>query len=162
MATVKAMSNTTQNLPCVLCGASGNIVREAPNPADCRVKCNSPHCGHTFSKQDSLDAQAANAIPENNFDFRDIEESQPPPAPQKEVVPSPPPEHSPSKKSGAMGTLDVPRTPAFVFISKDRSHVEFCTKKDIKKVALQWETTGKSYNLYELHSKQVTAKIEFE
>lgn len=154
-AKVMQMMNTTQELPCVICGSLGNIVREAPNPHETRVKCNS--CGHTYSKQDSLDAKQAGAIPdappENVEKFK--------PIPTEEVVPPPLPEHSPSKNIDVTGTLSVPRTPAFVFVSKDRKTVQFCTKKDLKKTALQWETLGKRYDMFELQAKKVSAKIEF-
>lgn len=56
----------------------------------------------------------------------------------------------------------VPRTVNYVFLSKDRKQVEFIPARDLKKVALKWESKGRGYELFELTPKQSSVKIDIQ
>lgn len=152
MSNVRMMRNTEKTLLCTHCGAPGNVVRESDDPAQKKLKC--LRCNFMYTAADSEAAHAAGAIPDG-----------PPPEPQpeerernvrqvredstKRVDPLP-----------EVSVTKIPRTPSYVFISKDRASSEFTTKKNVKAVALRWEYEGISYDMFELSLRRVNANIE--
>lgn len=147
--------NTDKEYPCVNCGSiNANIVREGDDP---RLKCN--ECGIMFDGSASLEAKEADAIPDS---APEIAEDNP-----REVQPR-------GKERGVQLSNDlqplfdankpkkIPRYVDYVFISKDRKQYEFISERDLKKIALKWESEGKKYELYQLTSKKSSVKVDIE
>lgn len=155
MSAVRMMKNTDKEYPCTNCGSiNSNIVREGANP---RLKCSD--CNFMFNGSDSLAAKEAGAIPDG------------PPEIQEPFIPEPPVEAERSSAdvptvNGGTGTgeasIKVPRTPSHVFIAKRRDKVEFCTKKDLKRVAVKWQYENIPHDVFELLPKTIRAKVEIE
>lgn len=60
------------------------------------------------------------------------------------------------------GSTKLPRTLAFVIVSKDRKRHEFVNKKQLKKAVFQWETRNAPYEVFELTPKAVQAKVDIQ
>lgn len=150
MALAHVIKNTDKEFPCVNCGSQNvSIVREGTDP---RLKCNAPGCGFTFNGSDSLDAKAKGSIPD---------------APP--VLQDPSPERTPDFLGDPNPLIytetvvkKLPRTLSYVIVSKDRTKHEFCNTKELKKLVLKWETSGKPYEVFELQSKQITARVDIQ
>lgn len=157
------ISNTDKIYPCVSCGSkSANIIREGSSLQETRVKCNA--CSFMYSAADSKELEEKGGIPDG------------PPVIQKPVQPASRKRRDASEEVGLSSTLSdkgvdhepgsgqkvIPRTPSFVFLSSNRSMVEFCTKRALKKTVLAWEHKGEKYDVFELAPKIVSAKIEVQ
>lgn len=130
-----------------MCGTSGNIIREGPDP---RIKCNNARCNFMYDGSVSRAAVEANSIPEKppELDEPTYEEEQPASKASKgEVV------HTTRAKR-------LPRTLSYVVVTKDRSDFEFTTSKGLKRVIFEWETSNKRYELFELTPKKVSANVD--
>lgn len=145
--------NTDKDLPCVSCGGPGNIIREGADP---RLKC--LRCNFLYNGSDSEAAKEAGNIPDGppvipdttlpKVDRNLREPITDLPKVSQEIPPS--------------SLAKIPRTPSYVFISKDRTGVEFATKKTLKQIALRWETQGRTFDCFELNPKKVSAKVTIE
>lgn len=150
----RIVSNTDKTFHCIQCGSTAtSIVRESPDP---RLKCND--CNFLFNGSDSKAAEEAGAIPNG------------PPKLQESVLPKTPRSESQGKETqpsvnvseNRSTELSIPRTPSYVFISKKRDAVEFCNKKDLKRVAVKWQYENIPHDVFELSAKLIRAKIEIE
>lgn len=146
--------NTDKNYPCVNCGAPGNIVREGPDP---RLKCT--QCGFLYDASASKEAEDAGVVPDGPPKLDDTTPPLTPPlsSETKSIV-----ERVAEKLESQASSTKIPRSPSYVFVSKDRSLSEFTTKKNLKVTTLQWETSGRKYDVFELQPKQVSAKVHIE
>lgn len=148
---------------CVSCGSENvRILREdATNP---RCKCNG--CGFTFNGADSLAAGEAGAIPDSSSDA--LAGAEEPERESVDVVADVWDQAGadwrrqgiiPSERTGPQPGYRVPRSPSYVFIAKDGAGVEFCTKKNVKQIALKW-AQGKPFNAYELSPKKFEVNLD--
>lgn len=139
------MNNTSKRYPCPNCGTPGNIIREGADP---RMKCNNARCNFMYDGSASLAAVEANAIPDKPIELDDpIAE---PLEPEVPVIRATTTAHS----------TKLPRTLSFVVVSKDRIDFEFTTKKGLKRVIFEWETSNRRYEVFELSPKKVSANVD--
>lgn len=153
-------SNTEKTYPCIFCGSkSANIIRESSSLESTRIKCND--CNGVYAASDSKELQEKGQLPDG------------PPVVQEPVQPAskdgggrdPVVRDQPSKDAVVSENRpsdrgSVPRTPSFVFISKDRAITEFYTRRDLKKAVLSWEHRGVKYDVFELNPKKISAKVD--
>ena len=155
--------DTSESYPCISCGKSDYafIRQDKQNP---RLKCNS--CGFVYNGADSLALEKAGEIPSSSAETLAAAEE-----PERMIaMPDHPEESSVELVSdyGLAGKADlrsrpaIPRTPKYVFISKTRKHVEYSTEKDVKSVAMRWESNGLNYDVYELAVKKFDIKVEID
>lgn len=146
MSAVRPMRNTEKDFPCTRCGAPGNVIREGANP---RLKCVA--CNFMFDASDSLAAKEAGNVPQSVPEMQDnVAELPRANAEPKEIGNRP------------ITSPEIPRTPSYVFVSKDRAQHEFCTRRDLTKTALKWQLSDDSYDVFELSPKKINAKISIE
>lgn len=162
MSTVHMFKNTEKSIPCTNCGSEHtSVIREAPSAEDKKLKC--LRCNFLFTEADSLGAQSAGSIPDGPPELD----------PQQEITQnwikegkkSPEDEVSTGRGPGnnLIGkTIPLPRTITHIIISKDRFGYDFCNKRTLKKTILSWEHAGKKYDVFELHPKKVSAKIDIQ
>lgn len=155
---VRPMLNTDKIIPCTNCGQPGNIIREGADP---RLRCT--NCGFSYNKSDSDAAVEAGAIPNEAPTLDDPNpEATDPFASTGEGAEA---ESSPSLPTGppdiVHSTSKFPRTPGYIFISKDRERFEIVGKRDFRKAALWW-AQGEKYDLFELLPKKSSVKIDVE
>lgn len=139
---------------CTVCGNDDvTILRQ--DPKDPRLKCNA--CGFVFSGEDSLKAAAAGAIkassPEALAAAVEPETETYKPTKAVEIA-----ERNYQTDNKGYVQAKVPRTPKYVFMSKDRKQHSFCTERDFKKTVLVWEAKG-NYDVFELNSKTVEVNL---
>lgn len=159
MSAIKPLNQTTdKEYPCTHCGSqSYSVVRQDDkNP---RLKCSS--CNFIYNGEDSERAQNSGEIPESSPEtLAEAAEA------HREIA-----EDRPESKSSEFGepfrtapatNINIPRTPKFVFLSKDRKRYEFSTQKDVKAVALRWEAEGINYEVYELTPKKFEVNVNIE
>lgn len=145
--------------PCTHCGSkSYTVVRQdEKNP---RLRCSS--CNFVYSGEDSEKAVNSGAIPESSAEtlaeasepHREVADEYEVSPKMKELLDRPAPVPA--------TTINIPRTPKFAFLSKDRKRYEFSTQKDVKTVALRWEAEGINYEVYELTPKKFEVNINIE
>lgn len=159
MSAVKPLNQTTdKEYPCTHCGSkSYTIVRQDDkNP---RLKCAS--CNFIYSGEDSERALNSGEIPESSpetlAEAADAHREVAKDRPETERLQEAEPFHSPPATD-----INIPRTPKFVFLSKDRKRSEFSTQKDVKAVALRWEAQGINYEVYELTPKKFEVNVNIE
>lgn len=160
MSAIKPLAPTMdKEYPCTHCGSeSYTVVRQDDkNP---RLRCSS--CNFVYSGEDSEKAVNSGAIPESSPEtlakaaepHREIadeyEETPTTGEPFNRTTPVP------------ATNINIPRTPKFVFLSKDRKRSEFSTQKDVKSVALRWEAEGINYEVYELTPKKFEVNVNIE
>lgn len=160
--TAHFINQTTDPYPCVNCGADDYTVirQDASNP---RLKCN--RCKFTYNGADSLAAEEAGAIPTSSAETLASADE-----PLREHT-------STNELQAAQPRIDVrderaayaspmvqkiPKSPAYVFISKRRDRVEYATEKDVKAVALRWESEGPNYDVFALAPKKFEVTLEIE
>lgn len=156
------ISNTEKVYACIFCGSrSANIVREASSLEATKVKCN--QCSAVYTASDSKELEERGGLPDGLPDIpeavhtgdigrRDGVEID---ARENDLPVSGDP-IAPLKQSS------LPKTPSFVFISKDRTTTEFCTKRELKRTVLAWTHLGTKFDVYELHPKKISAKIDIQ
>ena len=159
---MRILKNTDKIFNCVQCGAeTSNIVREDPKGTNPRLKCTG--CNFLFDAQDAEAAKEAGAIPVSSPETLakavDPEVEIHSSSGNKTIAVPEFENHTPSEEMGMFTVNKIPRTPTYVFIAKDKSRVEFCTSKEVKKLALKWEQGG-SYDVYELNPKQFDVKVD--
>lgn len=144
----------SDNYPCVVCGSTGQIVRRSVDP---RVKCTK--CGFTYDASESLNMKEKGQIPEARQELQD-----PNPPSNTDVSRQIPTETQRAGDTTSEPTRgrNIPRSPGFVFLSKDRQDYEFCSKRDLEKVALRWQIGNKTYDVFQLSPKKVSAKLSIE
>lgn len=151
----RIIRNTDKSYPCVHCGSEqSSIIREDPkgDQRAARVKCND--CNGTYVAGDSIDAQAAGAIPDGPPNLPPVPEyDEPMPAPDEVII-----EEAPKVQQEV--DRKIPRIPSYVFISKDRLTTEFSTKKSFRKTLLKWETSTEKFDVFELTPKSFSIKID--
>lgn len=149
---------------CIQCGAEEiSVIREDPKKQNHRLKCGG--CGFLFSVENAQNAEKAGAIPasspESLANAADPETEIHTPSEQAarsvRTFPSEPQGVKP--KEIAVFANKIPRTPTYVFVSKDRTQAEFCNSKEVKKLAMKWEQRGK-YDVFELNPKQFDVKVD--
>lgn len=145
---MRLMSNTDKVYPCTMCGSEGNIIREGTNP---RLKCNV--CNFMYDASDSQAAVEQGTIPDG---IPDVVEST-----AIEEFLSKPVKVFPESIQAPTNTK-LPRTLHYVIVSRDRTEYEFSNSRDVKKRVLQWSASSKSFEVFELIPKAVSAKIEIE
>lgn len=150
---MRIVRNTDKSYPCVNCGADdANIVREGSDP---RLKCN--RCNFMYDASQSKEAQEADAIPDGPPQIKEepayIDSS-------AELIESVPARIAPARAERVV--TKVPRTPAYVLISKDRQRAEFTSSKDIDTAILRWKYEDVKFDLFELQPKKVTAKVDIQ
>lgn len=156
---------TPGKYPCIFCGSEdANVIREGADP---RLKCNV--CNGLYDGSQSTEAKEAGQIPDPNnppkpSEPRMLDEaaSNPRTAPSSDREPV---EEAESKlgQDEPQRQASIPRTPDFVFITRNRrdSEVEYVTKKDLKKTVLKWESRGVNYDIYSLTPKKAQVKVDF-
>ena len=159
---MKILPSLDKTYSCVQCGVDNNsVIQKDPKGKNHRLKCNS--CGFLFNSQDADAAKEAGAIPSSSPETLaaasdpEVEIYASPKESKTSRFPSEP--VGPKPKELAVFANKIPRTPSFVFVSKDRSRAEFCNFKEVKKVALKWEQWGK-YDVFELNPKQFDVKVD--
>lgn len=158
------INNTDKEYPCTNCGtASGNIVREGTDP---KLKCLS--CGFLFLVSDSESAKNAGQLPTEpirpstqTLDESTIAKLQVR-ANESNVQDSIRQQTSDRSNIPTTSYPKLPRSPSYVFLTKDRRRSEFCSKKYLKSITLRWESEGLRYDVFELVSKKVETKINIE
>lgn len=155
------IKNTDKSYPCTNCGSENvSIVREdSQNP---RLKCNT--CNFMFSGQDSIAAKESGGLKGSSEE--DLALASDPEVYTIEEKPeawSPAPRTPTGEVSAQLYTSPkaIPRSPAYLFIAKDRMSQEIVSLKDFKKTVLKWEQRGK-YDCYQLSAKQVGVKVEID
>lgn len=141
---------------CTNCGSEDYAVvrQDASNP---RLRCSK--CNFVFAGADSLAAEEAGKIPSSSAESLAAAEE-----PERETAMGYDEHGNEVAIQGMSGpgvlktvfTREVPQRPAFVFISKN-GHSEFCTKKDVKSVALRWHDTP--HKAYELVPKKFQVNV---
>ena len=160
---MKLLNSTDKSYNCVHCG-SGNIqvIRNDSKTGNSKLKCSD--CNFLFTSEDAESAKKAGAIPASSPEALakasdpEIEVHKLPTTARTIDVPK----FEKDLKAPqllAFTTNKIPRTPTYVFVSKDRTRVEFCNSKEVKKLALKWEQGG-SYDVYELSPKQFDVKVD--
>lgn len=131
--------------PCTNCGSAGSEIRQG------RYKCN--ECGFLYNAKDSAAAKEAGRIPDGppQIDGQQGEEEL-----KLKTIEQQKSKHSVFKAASS------PRSPKFVLLSKDRSRAQFVTQKTLKSELLRWEYEGINYDVFELHPKKISTKIEIE
>lgn len=160
MSAIKPLNQTTdKEYPCTHCGSkSYTVVRQdSKNP---RLRCSS--CNFVYSGEDSEKAVNSGAIPESSAEtlaeaadaHREVADEYEATSRTQEPV---------DRRAPVPATnINIPRTPKFVFLSKDRRRSEFSTQKDVKSVALRWEAEGINYEVYELTPKKFEVNVNIE
>lgn len=161
MTNFKPINQDNTVYPCVQCGSENvKIIRsDAQNP---RCRCGS--CGFVFNGADSLAAEKAGAIKASSAESLASAEE-----PTSKTYEPGAIEEAEKTMTEYLQTpyatlvedagLRIPRTPSFVFLSKDRRRYEFCTKKTLKRTAMKWELTG-PYDVFELAAKKFDLKFD--
>lgn len=157
------IKNTDKSYPCTNCGSENvSIVREdSQNP---RLKCNT--CNFMFNGQDSLAAKESGGLKGSSEEELALAAE-----PEIYTIEEKPetwasvetPRTSTGEVSAKLYTSSkaIPRSPAYLFITKDRRTQEIVSQKDFKKTVLRWET-GAKYDCYQLSPKQVGVKVEID
>lgn len=157
--TAHITTNTEKTYPCIRCGSKqANIIREASSLSETKVKCSDTNCNFVYTAQDSKELEEKGQIPNG------------PPAIQESVQTKeersadriPRDSHTPAAEHISGGATGLPRSPAFIFISRDRTRSQLCTKRDLRKQTLAWEHEGVKYDVYELQPRKVSAKIDIQ
>lgn len=151
MSEIRLLQNTSKEFPCVMCGSSGNVIRESMDNTTKRIKCNK--CNFVYSAQDSLDAQEVGTIPDGPQELQDKTPS------GRHIKRG---DEEPKSENKQSSPVHIPKTPAYCFISKDRRRSEFISKRDLRKAILKWEYENINFDVFELHTKKVSAKIDLE
>lgn len=158
--------NTEKVYPCIHCGSeSANVVREGDDP---RLKCN--QCNGMYQASQSLALQQAGELPEPHEPTTEeklraeqaakIAEREPiEKAKDTERFEYPTSQEDSPRVERRVG---IPRSPDFVLVTKDRKDYRFVTKKDLKKVVLEFESREKKYDVYQLTAKQASVKVDFD
>lgn len=156
--TAHVTSNTDKVYPCVMCGSeSANIIREGADP---RLKCNNSRCNFMYNASDSTAAQEQGTIPDGLPELQAAPDpaANPRTVVDKEVVSQDHPTKGPTEYASEAAKL--PRTITHLIIAKDRYGYDFCNKKNLNAKLLSWSAAGKTFDLYELTPKKVSAKID--
>lgn len=162
--TAHLLKNNDREYKCVTCGSDNvSVIRE--DKEDPRLKCNS--CNFLFNASHATAASKAGAIPESSPES--LAGAQEP-----ETI-----RHDPNSFSSDLAPLEwgasgddsrrsfqfggnaktVPKTPAYVFISKDRLLTEFSSRKDVKSAALKWAQNG-PFDAFELVPKKFEVNLD--
>lgn len=150
---VHMLDTGSNQYPCVVCGSQGTIIRNTPNP---RVKCGS--CGFVYDGSESKEMKDKGQLPDAPPQLQDP--NPPTTDPGREPVRERDTESD--RPSPVVTQSQVPRTPAFVFISRDRTITEFCGRRELKNIALKWQISDRTFDVFELQPRKVSAKVEVE
>lgn len=157
------IKNTDRDYKCVRCGSPDvNIIRESADP---RLKC--LRCNFMFDASQAQGAVEAGALPSEPI---------PDDVPLSEPIRRNTPTEGESKddqraqdplQNGSRARKDklhkpIPRSPNYVFISKDRSQMEFCTEKNVVTTTLRWKSQDINFDLFELTAKTSTVKVNIQ
>lgn len=141
---------------CVLCKTPSEVIVKGSTLESTKCKC--PKCGMMFQAADSVALAKSSKEPNANDTGTEAPSSA---ADQESQVRN-------EVRHTAAGITNpyegertrLPRTLAYVIVSKDRTRHEFVNKKQLKKAVLQWETREKPYEVFELSPKSVQAKVD--
>lgn len=152
MANVRLTSNTTKDYPCIQCGGPGNIVKEGDNP---RLKC--LDCGMMYDGNDSKALKERGEIPTEAPKIKEDPPEPDRPSPMQGELIAGPAEH---KRLPLITAL--PRNPSHVILSKNRKEFDFVTEKTFKKKILEWEASGKNYDVFQLMKFEYSVTVDLK